>query len=302
MRILVTGATGFLGNAVASELARAGHETIGLIRNEAHRHLLARQEISAVKGTLSSIAEYRGILGSVECIVHCAADHSVDSHALDGQFLTQLFNYFGSARPLPLKCIFTSGSWIYGNRPNEVLSEDSPPNPPAFVAGRVSNEQRVLDHGGYVVRPPLLYGLSGSLTALWFEAAHTEGSVWIPGSGNNTVSMLHVLDAARFYRLLAEAALSSAAFNIASSDFYSLLQCAEAVQHVVGCRAPVRTLSIQEARAQIGVLADGLAFSQELASLRAGSLLHWKSLQPSFVDGIARYHAAWHAHTDRRVH
>src|SRR2546429_9285017 len=51
MRVFVTGATGYVGLAVATALRRAGHDVYGLTRGAAKASQLARQEIHPVQGT-----------------------------------------------------------------------------------------------------------------------------------------------------------------------------------------------------------------------------------------------------------
>ncbi|MGH8414637.1 MAG: NAD-dependent epimerase/dehydratase family protein, partial [Gammaproteobacteria bacterium] len=50
MKIFVTGASGYVGFAVACALRRAGHEVYGLVRREESRMLLQRAEINPVPG------------------------------------------------------------------------------------------------------------------------------------------------------------------------------------------------------------------------------------------------------------
>lgn len=50
MKILVTGATGYIGNGVAKTLAMRGHTVYGLYRNDAFVRILKQQEIIPVQG------------------------------------------------------------------------------------------------------------------------------------------------------------------------------------------------------------------------------------------------------------
>lgn len=67
MRILVTGAAGLIGSAIAARLAKE-HEVVGL-------DLVAGQQVQLVADCLD-VAEWRQRLGAVEAIVHTAALHA----------------------------------------------------------------------------------------------------------------------------------------------------------------------------------------------------------------------------------
>ena len=64
-KVLVIGATGYIGRALALSLLRSGHYTVyGLARNPEKAALLASLEIVPVVGDVSNSAEYLSLVSS----------------------------------------------------------------------------------------------------------------------------------------------------------------------------------------------------------------------------------------------
>lgn len=74
-RVLVTGATGFLGSAVARAFARAGHRVRVTLREQSPRENLAGLEAETVVADLADPASMRAALAGCEGLVHVAADY-----------------------------------------------------------------------------------------------------------------------------------------------------------------------------------------------------------------------------------
>src|SRR5437763_1219342 len=74
MKIGVTGASGFIGMAVAERLARAGHEVRGLVRTpEAARSLASHPGIEPAPGDIANRKGLAAFARGLGAVVHCAA-------------------------------------------------------------------------------------------------------------------------------------------------------------------------------------------------------------------------------------
>ncbi|MGB9330959.1 MAG: hopanoid-associated sugar epimerase [Steroidobacteraceae bacterium] len=75
MRALVTGATGFVGSAVARALLREGWQVRTLVRENSNRRNLERLEVETVAGDLSNRSSLEHAVAGCEALFHVAADY-----------------------------------------------------------------------------------------------------------------------------------------------------------------------------------------------------------------------------------
>jgi dihydroflavonol-4-reductase len=72
MKVLLTGATGFLGSEIARELVRQGHTVRALVRPTSRRDALAGLPIEAVVGDIRDAASVEAALEGVQALIHTA--------------------------------------------------------------------------------------------------------------------------------------------------------------------------------------------------------------------------------------
>jgi nucleoside-diphosphate-sugar epimerase len=299
MRIFITGATGFIGYAVATHLARAGHKVYGLARSAEKAQRLSAAEVLPVTGDMMQPETYLEAANRCQVLIHCAAEYSARYMELDRRTVHELLKS-AQASGQPRLFLYTSGCWVYGNTGPAAADESTPVNPPAMVKPRTETERLILAASGervrtIVTRPGCVYGGAGSLTAAWFASAEQEGAARIVGDGKFRWAMVHVADVAEGYRLAAEAAFGGEIFNLTDRSRFTVLECAEAASTAATGSAKVKSASVEEAAKNMGPMAECLTLDQHIDSSKAARLLGWQPRHGGFVDDVARYYSSWKA-------
>jgi dihydroflavonol-4-reductase len=75
--VMLTGATGFLGSAIARALHAAGHPIRALVRPGTPRAVLDGVPVEAVPGDLTDAASVAAAVRGCGAVIHCAADYRI---------------------------------------------------------------------------------------------------------------------------------------------------------------------------------------------------------------------------------
>ena len=159
MKILVTGATGFIGAAIARKLSQQRHEILALSRSDSAAAKLRSAGLIPVFGDFADPVSLAAPAAQVDAIVSTASIGQVegtpDSFAKDRDTVAVITKALGdSGKPL----IFTSGSAIFGvftkgEASPTIFDEDHPVPLSASASPEVEIPAPFIDaFGGAMVR------------------------------------------------------------------------------------------------------------------------------------------------------
>jgi nucleoside-diphosphate-sugar epimerase len=283
MDVLLTGATGYIGSAVADALQVAGHQVIGLARSVPAANRLEALGIRSYRGDLAqpeSIAQAARDAGGV---IHTASTGNADAPEIDRRAVEAILTALeGTQKPF----VYTSGVWVLGNTGDQVADEESPLAPTPLAAWRTAVEEQVLTAAqrgvrSVVIRPAIVYGRGGGLVAMLVRSAREHGAARYIGTGENRWPLVHVDDLANLYRLALERGPAGSLFIAASGPAIRLREIAEAASLAAGVGGRTQAWPIEEARQELGPLADALALDQQVTGAKATRVLGWTPRAPT---------------------
>ncbi len=298
MKVLVTAGTGYIGNAVVAALCRAGHDVTALTRHIEKAKWIERFGAKAVQGDITKPDTMAPFVKRADAVIHAAAEMSPDMGAIDRKTVSFLLDAVAQSDGLR-RFIYTSGVWVLGDTGGKIVDESaSTKNAPPMVAWRPAVEDLVGNGFGlgitaWIIRPGIVYGGSGGITAMLFASAEKEGAIRTVGDGRNHWPLVHRGDLADLYVRCVEQAPAGHVFNATDGSRLTLRAIAESLGRAAGCQGKVISTPMAEARAQIGPLADALAMDQEVSGVLAERLLGWEPRHRSLV-GEAE--ALWRAY------
>jgi nucleoside-diphosphate-sugar epimerase len=274
MKVLLTGGSGYLGQATIGALRRHGHQVIALARSDDAARRVEGLGAVPVHGGLTDTVVLRRAAEDADAAIHLAQDRRPDTAAVDLAAAAAMQDGLG-ARPY----VHTGGVWVYGNT-DRIVDETAPQSPPPITAWRAANEKQVLAcaaEGGHpvLVMPGAVYGRGGGLIGQFLGKPARTGSAHYIGSGENRWAMVHVDDIAELYVAALAAPAGSVYAGVDDTQSPTMRQIAETVSTAAGHPGTASSITMGQARQEFGPLADAFALDQSLSSARARRELHW---------------------------
>jgi nucleoside-diphosphate-sugar epimerase len=293
MRVFLTGATGYIGNAVLDGLLRAGHSVSALVRGQGAADRIAARGADPVRGDLGSPAKYRDVAASHDAIIHAAFSASARGPALDAQAVDAFLGVAGTRGPSTV--IYTSGIWVLGPAP-QPATEDTPVHPIDLAAWRQAVEQRVLGASSdkvrtIVIRPGYVYGGARGYVSDMLKDAE-NGLMRVIGTGDNHWPVVYERDMAELYVRLLATPTASGIYHATDESGDTLKDIVEAIAAHAPARPEVRYMPLAEARKKMGPLADALALDQVVLSPRARAL-GWAPTLATLTRNVPRLFEEW---------
>jgi nucleoside-diphosphate-sugar epimerase len=293
MKIFLTGATGYIGSAVVAALRKAGHEVSGLSRSDAGDATLRRLGATPVRGALGAVAKLAGVLSAQDALIHAAVDYGLGPPA-DREALDALISAARAAHR-PVSVVYTSGVWVLGETAAPSGEDALVDHPGAAVAWRPAHERAALDAASgdvatVIIRPGIVFGERRGLVSPWFAQAVEKGAAEIVGHGRNRWALVHRDDLAELYRLAVERRARGVLHGVDGTPT-SLAEAARAASAAAG-KGAIRSIPLEEARKQLGPMADALAMDQVVVAPRATEL-GWRPAHGPFSAESARAFREW---------
>lgn len=286
MRIFLTGATGFIGSAVLSELLQAGHQVIGMTRSRDGARKLEVAGAEPFHATLEEPAGIRPGAETADAVIHTAFDHDFSRFAenceKDGRVIGALGDVLkGSDRPLLITSAVGMGGVGQGRPAREDVFDEGHRNP-RIASERAGNALLEAGVNVSVLRLPQVHdtekqGLITPLIAMFREA----GMACYIGEGSNRWSACHLDDAARLYRLAIERKESGARYHAVGEEGIGFREIVETLASGLGI--PAVSVPQDKAADHLGWLAAFAGMDMAASSVQTRTKLGWQPQGPGLI-------------------
>lgn len=255
MKVLVTGASGFVGRALCGALLQPGHSTHSLVRAVRTPRGLPGE---CVVGDMGGTADWRHALQDVQVVVHLAARvhvmHDKTKNPLAAFRLVNTAGTLNLARQVAAagvrRFVFVSSIKVNGEERATAYTEvDTPAPEDAYALSKWEAEQGLRQIAAatglevVILRPPLVYGPGVGANFLALLRAVARGMPLPLGAINNQRSLIYVGNLAdTIVRCLEHPAAAGKTFLVSDAETVSTTELIRRMAAALG--RPARLLPV----------------------------------------------------------
>jgi nucleoside-diphosphate-sugar epimerase len=292
MRVFITGASGWIGSAVVSELLEAGYDVDGLARSDQAAATVAALGANVARGDLDDLDSLRAGAAASDGVIHLGYNHDFSNMPGAAQTDRQVIQAIaatleGSNRPL----IIASGT--LGLAPGGVGTEQDRPDP--AIHPRIANAELALSFADRGVRPIVArfaptvhgdgdYGFVSTLVGI----AREKGVSAYVGDGANRWPAVHRLDAAHLVRLAFDDAPAGSVLHAVADEGVSTRVIAEAIGR--GLDLPVVSIPGDQTIEHFGWIGPLFAMDAAASNTLTRKLLAWEPTHPGLIEDLDEGH------------
>lgn len=233
-RVLVTGATGFLGKRLAKRLVEEGYAVRALARKSSNVDMLRSLGVEIVLGDLGDTSSIAGAVKGVDVVVHAAAGTSGTAQDSETATVQGTRNVLEACRTSRVKkLVYISSCNVYevaGYAESQVVVEEAqleryPQRRGHYTAAKLQAEALVTEamlRDAYpivVLRPGTLYGPGAEVYTRMMGVSFARSIFVVFGDGEGELPLVHVdntVDA--IVECMSDNAADNQVFNVVDPD------------------------------------------------------------------------------------
>lgn len=251
MRIIISGGTGLIGTELSKSLAADGHEVIVLSRNPEGKSL--PDGVRGEKWDGKTAVSWGHLADGADAIINLAGENIAGSGTLPARWTKErkarilnsrvnagnaVVEAVVAAQNKPRLVIQSSGIDYYGNVPNGVVTEDSPPGNDSFLAKVTipwENSTAAVEQEGVrrvIIRTGVVLAEEGSLESMALPFKFFAGGP--VGDGKQWLAWIHIQDVVSAIRFLLENDEASGPYNLCAPEPMQYKEFSKAMGAVMG--------------------------------------------------------------------